>query len=1766
MAAVEAFPCEEPLMRTLFVMFSSSDEFSVDTSSFDFACAEAPGFQYAYPTPGVPATEPAQGEAAAIMHSIRQITSVDLGGTTEVIFTHLIHMCTLRTTMQFTTAMVAFASSVTNGGLRRRIMGVFKDQEEWTPQAGEETPENLNDTLRVAYGDGLDGFELFKDGALARRFKRIFAYCVAAGALGQNFEDKAPGLYRRLADGVDKNRLDYTDLVLEILHLVRVSWDVITEACVTSSMRPFFTQSGATSLDSAHANILAQEPALLNGTLQRTTGITNPEFMLTVANHLKKVNVAHAKTKSAPEKLVLRRMQQQIVAVDLRLKEYITRDPTRVEPIGIKLYGPTACGKSSVQVQIVRDILRIAQLPFSDDHIAFVNASEAYMSTITNHTLGVILDDLGNTKPQFMKKDQLDAVIAIKNVSKAPVEKAALEDKGVVTHNAAVLLASTNVMDLNAGVTSNAPTTIHRRFDLHIAVSVDPAYAHPSTRNVTAHDGSTASIQALPTVDTSKLTEGISSYFQRFNVYDYVPLKIEPGLIDGGGVYNLLLRNANYSQLMEFLKPRVITHFQQKRLMHAQQKEAAMETLCEHGHTTARMCHHCRAVSAPVPLLPDEPVFEQEAGERERILAWAGRAEDYLFGRDVQPGVGVPLEPPEPDPPLAAPSIFFRARERLGSVWGTLVPPPPEEPPPRPRFMGWCEAYMHGKTTFEELFIANPVGFLTLLYGVLPASCGIFTGCFAALCGFSFFISLPLAVFSNLWFVRTQSRVAADFVYHRVSGMPLTALRKRMSQLLKVEGSRMVLGIIAVLTSLYLGKCIVRACRPKESIEDAGPAADSPLQVGETPPARAQETYAPPPELILPPRPGPKPPSTTRHLSQTSRVTSWFQIVPDCDFEEEPSESQEEFVGSPKDGVYTGEPEELEGECFEPHGGCVGAQADLHPRPNQWKHREQVALAQYVEGPARGMSYEQAMVRIARQLYVVEVHYESQVVITQALMLCTNYALMPAHNFFRTGASSVPVPSKIKHLMFTSTGAAYGPTFKCRVGASTIYKLSNDLAVIQTGVGGSMADVTAFLAQSTSTSSSYPVVELSRVRPVVQDYVVEQCRYVVEKCAVNNAAFNWRYPGFQGIRPIPSFKGLCGALLIVPGSKPVILSLHTMGHTSSSAVQSAPVDRDEVRMAIAALRKSGPLKGPPVEQLSTRLHTPVGFEMQSTLQELSDGSVLRETSDGVPYIIAGTLSYQRTNHPHTRHMVSPHSPDVEELCGQPRLHGPPIHYGQKGVEARHVREVETYEQLDPDFLVMAQEDYLAEHVAVMEACPDVVAQMRPLTDHETISGVRGCSSINRIPMSTAAGWPHLGPKLAHMDPDPLPDEPDGLVLNEVTTAEMRVVEETYAQGQRANLAFKLSQKDEPLKPGKKVRVFKGGPLLLNCIFRKFYLPLFRLYAYFPFVLESAVGINASGHEWHQLATWLQEYDPEKALVGDWVHYDQSLAYQEMMAMCSIWIVLAEMTGNYTERDIAIMWGVSEDIARAWCVIRADQYQTDGGNPSGNAGTVYFNNGTNALRFRSAFYYMAAQLDPEVRDGGIELPKPQDIRSVGGITLPAGYRVKRCIPRLAGLKGAFADYVRASFYGDDHVLNVRPGLEWFNQMSVCEWFASQGKELTDTSKLPISKPFTPWCEVSFLKRLFRFDAELGKFVAPLEIVSIYKPMHVIKRALPFGIEAHYADLISSAMRELFQHGREVYNSHAPGLRALSEKVGCKPYLVSGDVVEYDVWRDNYIASL
>lgn len=362
---------------------------------------------------------------------------------------------------------------------------------------------------------------------------------------------------------------------------------------------------------------------------------------------------------------------------------------------------------------------------------------------------------------------------------------------------------------------------------------------------------------------------------------------------------------------------------------------------------------------------------------------------------------------------------------------------------------------------------------------------------------------------------------------------------------------------------------------------------------------------------------------------------------------------------------------------------------------------------------------------------------------------------------------------------------------------------------------------------------------------------------------------------------------------------------------------------------------------------------------------------------------------------------------------------------------------------------------------------------------------------------------------------------------------------------KPNVVFTWCQKDEAVKLSKeKVRVFEGAPFSLTVIFRQLFLPIFRaLYGELQPWTESSVGINATGPEWDGLARYLMMYDLKQLFVADWVHYDTSVHYQEIMGLFTIWIKLAEKWGFYSDTEVRCMWVLAELIARHCFMVRTDVATVEGSNPSGNGGTVVVNNGTNGVRKRTAFYALAPSEVPAVP---IWHPVGE---TMSGRVVAKSLR-GRLKPLLPGLKGRYADYVRSAFYGDDLLSAVRDVIKpWFNQITVSQWFREQGKGMTGADKLPITEEFTSWGDADFLKRKFRLDAETGHIMGPLALSSIYKSLHIWPRQLPMMPEVHAADVLSGALRELFQHGREEYNARAPALLEVAERTGAIPYMAT-----------------
>jgi hypothetical protein len=112
------------------------------------------------------------------------------------------------------------------------------------------------------------------------------------------------------------------------------------------------------------------------------------------------------------------------------------------------------------------------------------------------------------------------------------------------------------------------------------------------------------------------------------------------------------------------------------------------------------------------------------------------------------------------------------------------------------------------------------------------------------------------------------------------------------------------------------------------------------------------------------------------------------------------------------------------------------------------------------------------------------------------------------------------------------------------------------------------------------------------------------------------------------------------------------------------------------------------------------------------------------------------------------------------------------------------------------------------------------------------------------------------------------------------------------------------------------------------------------------------------------------------------------------------------------------------------------------------------------------------------------------------------------------------------YGDDNIINMSDFIApIFNQVTITRGYADIGMEYTDEDKTGNIVPYRSLSEISFLKRKFRYDTDLCRHVAPLDLDTILEMTMWVRGDLDHN--ARCAINIEHAYRELAMHGRDVF---------------------------------------
>lgn len=411
----------------------------------------------------------------------------------------------------------------------------------------------------------------------------------------------------------------------------------------------------------------------------------------------------------------------------------------------------------------------------------------------------------------------------------------------------------------------------------------------------------------------------------------------------------------------------------------------------------------------------------------------------------------------------------------------------------------------------------------------------------------------------------------------------------------------------------------------------------------------------------------------------------------------------------------------------------------------------------------------------------------------------------------------------------------------------------------------------------------------------------------------------------------------------------------------------------------------------------------------------------------------------------------------------------------------------------------------------MKVRPEWKAELKIYDVHTSINGMPGVRFVDSINRRTSAGFPHrCSKKYLSVALEPTEQYPDAITFTPEILERTELILTRWGVGQRGMVVFSGALKDEALPFAKieagKTRVFMGAPVELTIAMRMVLLSFTRVVQKNKFVFEQFPGTEAQSVEWDFIRQHLTQFGEDRCIFGDFRGFDKTMSAVFILAAFEAIAQFHKKCGC-SDQHVRMIYSMGYDICFALVDFNGDLIEFFGINPSGQALTVIINGIVNSLYMR----YVYVKRNP-----GSE-----------------------CL--------TFQQYIALATYGDDNGIGVSPSIGYFNHTIIADVLAEIGVTYTMADKGAASIPFVHIDDGSFLKRTWRYEAELDAHVCPLEEASIIKSLMINTASKHITPEVHAVEIVHSAVQEYFWYGREVFEQKREFLLHLMEESGCLPYL-------------------
>jgi hypothetical protein len=388
-----------------------------------------------------------------------------------------------------------------------------------------------------------------------------------------------------------------------------------------------------------------------------------------------------------------------------------------------------------------------------------------------------------------------------------------------------------------------------------------------------------------------------------------------------------------------------------------------------------------------------------------------------------------------------------------------------------------------------------------------------------------------------------------------------------------------------------------------------------------------------------------------------------------------------------------------------------------------------------------------------------------------------------------------------------------------------------------------------------------------------------------------------------------------------------------------------------------------------------------------------------------------------------------------------------------------------------------------------------LANVQPISIRQAVNGIHGEDYIDILNMSTSGGFYFPGAKNKYFEEFTDESGQSYYMPNEAVMEMIDDIESKYLLGERYDILFNGTLKDEPVSGKKRAsgatRVFTACDVAFSIIVRRQYLSLTAAIQNNNILTECAVGMNVYSLSWDDLHKFITQYGEDRIIAGDFETFDKRMSAIIISTVFRVLDTLRSQFEPLIARDVMISKGIKTDISFPITNMNGDLIQFFGGNSSGHPLTIIVNSVANSIYMRFAYMKTGHELS------------------------------------------TFRQNVALSVMGDDNIMGSK--LDSYNHTTISQALKRVGINYTMADKDAETKPFCHISEVDFCKRSFSMLD--GRCIAPLAEKSILKSLCMYVEKGNISHEEQLAQSYLAARREWSLHGREVFVRNTSRMTAI-----------------------------